>query len=176
MSLLIYNELSTKKIQLLNIFLDKIMKITESQYGYIIQVKNMDKYNLKFQKVVEMYHMPDIQINIQLDADFNFLEDVNSTLEFWNKQIIETKKPLIMNQSELIDNLFTFDNKSILDSSSWFILPVFHYSRTVAIIGLIGSPISFNPYYYEMLQPFMMLCSEMLVNGRNGRKNLFSMK
>ena len=173
MSLLIYNEISAKKIQLLSIFLDKIMKITESQYGYIIQVNDTDKKNLKFQKVVEMYQIPDVKINIQLDADFNFLEDVNSTLEFWNRQIIETKKPLIMNHSELIDNLFTFDNQSILDSSSWFILPAHHYSKTVAIVGLIGSPISFNPYYYEMLQPFLMLCSEMLVNNRKGVKNLF---
>lgn len=173
MSILIYNEISQKKIQILNIYLDKIMKITESQYGYIIQVKNSENDELKFQKVIEMYLMPDIKMNIPLDANFDFLEDVNSTLEFWNRQIIETKKPLIMNQSDLLDNLFTFDNQSILNKSSWFILPIHHFTKTVAIMGLIGSPISFNPYYFEMLQPFMILCSEMLVNGNNDYKTYF---
>ncbi|MHA2028443.1 MAG: hypothetical protein ACW99A_20255 [Candidatus Kariarchaeaceae archaeon] len=138
------------------------MKTTESQYAYIIQVKKNGSDKFEFHKRVEMYHMSDINLNIPLDQDFNFLEDVSSTLEFWNNQLMQTRKPLIMNNCELATNLFTFDNKSILENSSWFILPAIYFDKVVAIIGLIGSPISFNPYYYEMLQPFMILCSELM--------------
>ena len=80
-----------------------------------------------------MYHMPDINLNIPLDQDFNFLEDVSSTLEFWNNQIMQTRKPMIMNNCELATNLFTFYNKSILDNSSFVMMVQIMYNHSKAV-------------------------------------------
>jgi hypothetical protein len=163
MSEISFDLISQKKIGLLNNYLDKIMKSIGGQYGYINKVELVDDL-YRFAPLVQMYYMQDVRVNLSIDTDFNFLEDINSTLEFYNQQVITLGKPLIINDYNLASNAFTANNMSITKESAWFIIPVHHYENTVAIIGLIGSPIRFNVYYYEMFQPFMILCSELIAS------------
>ncbi|OLS24658.1 MAG: hypothetical protein HeimC2_21390 [Candidatus Heimdallarchaeota archaeon LC_2] len=163
MSEIVYDELSNKKIELLHDYLDKIMRSMESQYGYVSQVLSDDRgYN--FNTLIQMYHMPELNVSISIDKDFNFLEDVNSTLEFYSNQVITLGKPLIINDFNLESNSFTLYNSTIHEDSAWYVIPIHHYDKTVAILGLIGGLYKFNVFYFEMFQPFMILCSELLSN------------
>ncbi|MHA2099687.1 MAG: hypothetical protein ACW99A_13505 [Candidatus Kariarchaeaceae archaeon] len=155
--------ISQKKIELLNNYLDKIMKSTGSQFGYIHKVETRENVS-QLSPLVQMYYMQDVMVNLSIDTEFNFLEDIKSTLEFYNQQVISHGKPMIINDYNLSSNAFTLDNTSITHESAWFIIPVHHYDEAVAIIGLIGSPIRFNVLYYEMFQPFMILCSELIAS------------
>ena len=155
------NIFSSKKLSLLNNYLDMIMKSTESQYGYIFKVNRKDEiYN--YSRLVEMYYMREVKSNLLMDTEFNFLDDIYSTLEFYHQQVIDSGKPLILDDCKIEKNLFTFDNSSIYEKSAWFIIPVLHYGKIVAIIGMIGCPIKFNIFYYEMFQPFLILCSQLI--------------
>lgn len=156
-----FDELSNKKINLLNNYLDKIMRSMGSQYGYISSVK-FDNGGYNFNTLIQMYYMPEFNVSISIDKEFDFLEDVNATLEFYNNQVINLRKPLIINDFKLESNAFTLYNSSIHEDSAWYVIPIHHYNKTIAILGLIGSPYQFNVFYYEMFQPFVILCSQLL--------------
>lgn len=158
---LVFDELSNKKIELLYNYLDKIMRSMGSQYGYISKV-SFDNGKYSFSTLVQLYHMPELNVSLSIDRDFNFLDDVNSTLEFYNNQVINLKKPLIINDFKLESNAFTLYNSTIHQDSAWYVIPIHHYDKTIALLGLIGSPYKFNVFYYEMFQPFVILCSELL--------------
>lgn len=156
-----FDELSNKKIELLHNYLDKIMRSMGSQYGYISKVE-FTNGDYHYDTLIQLYHMPELNISLTIDKDFNFLEDVNATLEFYNNQVINLRKPLIINDFKLESNAFTLYNSTIHEDSAWYVIPIHHYNKTIAILGLIGSPYKFNVFYYEMFQPFMILCSELL--------------
>jgi PAS domain S-box-containing protein len=154
--------------QLFDNLLDEILKLTESEFGFIgeiikgtdgnLYLKTHTITNIAWNNITRKLH----EKNVAVGMEFHNLNSLFGT-------VITTGKPVISNDPSN-DPQSGGIPKGHPPLKSFLGLPFYHNSKMIGMVGMANRPLGYNDDLVEYLQPFLMTCSNLLQAWRNDQR------
>ena len=154
--------------QLFDDLLDEILKLTESDFGFIgeiIKGSNGNPYlkthtitNIAWNKVTRKLY----EQNVAVGMEFHNLSSLFGT-------VITTGKPVISNDPSN-DTRSGGIPKGHPPLKTFLGLPFYHSGKMTGMVGIANRPLGYNDDLVEYLQPLLMTCSNLLQAWRNDQR------